>query len=66
VTTEFSDMDSDWGASFVAGVKDFAESIIEGRQASLTGEEGKAVFQFCRAVEISAKEKREVMLDEVT
>jgi predicted dehydrogenase len=65
VTTEFSDMDSDWGVSFVAGVRDFADAILRGRQAPLTGEEGKAVLQFCRAVQRSARESREVRPEEI-
>ncbi len=65
VTTEYSDMDTDWVASFLAGTHDFATAIREERQPSMTGEEGKKVFQFCRAVELSAKEKREVILDDV-
>lgn len=64
VTTEFSDMDADWGASFVAGVRDFVEGILEQRTLSLTAEQGKRVFHFCRAVELSAAEGREVRLDD--
>jgi len=66
VTTEFSNMETDWGASFVSGVRDFMNAVIEGRQADLTGEEGKRVHQFCRAIQRSAKEGREVTLDEIT
>lgn len=64
-TTEFSDIDSDWGTSFVVGVHDFVEAIIEKRQSMLTGEEGKAVLQFCRAIQLSAKEGREVEPTEI-
>lgn len=66
ITTEYSDMDTDWGTSFTIGVGDFVESILEGRQAPLTGEEGKVVLQFCKAIELSAKEGREIKLDDVT
>ena len=66
VTTEFSDMDSDWSASFVNGVHDFVDAVLDGRQAHLTGEEGKRVLQFCRAIQLSAKEGREVRLEEIT
>lgn len=65
VTTEFSNLDSDWGTSFVNGVRDFVNAVIEGKQADLTGEEGKRVHQFCRAIQRSAKEAREVRLDEI-
>jgi predicted dehydrogenase len=67
VTTEFSfsDTDSDWASSFVAGVRDFTDAIIQSRQAPLTGEEGKEVIQFCGAAELSAKEGREVRPEEI-
>jgi predicted dehydrogenase len=65
LTTEFSDMDSDWAASFIAGVHDFADAILQGRQTPLTGEEGKVVLQFCRAIQLSAKEGREVRPEEI-
>jgi predicted dehydrogenase len=65
VTTEFSDMDSDRAASFIAGVHDFTDAILRDRQPPLTGEEGKVVLQFCRALQLSAKEGREVHLEEM-
>ena len=65
VTTEFSDVDSDWAVSFVNGVHDFVDAIIEGRQSPLTGEEGKRVLQFCRAIQLSAKEGREVRPEDI-
>jgi predicted dehydrogenase len=65
VTTEFSDMETDWGASFVAGLHDFTDGIIRGRQPALTGEEGKVVLQICRAAQLSAKEGREVRPEEI-
>ncbi|MFB3926196.1 MAG: Gfo/Idh/MocA family protein [Syntrophales bacterium] len=66
VTTAFSNVDSDWAASFRNGVHDFIDSVIEGKQAHLTGEEGRRVHQFCRAIQRSARESREVKLDEIT
>ena len=66
VSTEFSNVDSDWAASFVGGVCDFVSAVIEGRQAHLTGEEGKRVHQFCRAIQKSAREGREIKPDEIT
>jgi predicted dehydrogenase len=65
IMTEFSDMESDWAASFIAGVHDFADAMIRGRQPALTGEEGKVVLQFCHAVQLSAKEGREVRPEEI-
>jgi predicted dehydrogenase len=66
VTTEFSDMETDWGASFVAGMHDFADAVIRGRQPALTGEEGRLTLQVCRAVQLSAQEGREVRPIEIT
>jgi predicted dehydrogenase len=65
VVTEFSDMESDWAASFIAGMHDFADALVQGRQPGLTGEEGKKVLQFCQAVELSAKEGRTVCPEEI-
>ncbi|MBI86231.1 MAG: hypothetical protein CMJ81_23795 [Planctomycetaceae bacterium] len=65
VTTEFSDMESSMGASFEIGINDFFDGILSGRQPQLTAEEGKAVFQFCRAIQLSAKEGREVRPEEI-
>jgi len=65
VTTEFSDMETDWGASFVAGVHDFTDAIVRGRQPAMTAEEGREVIRFCRAVQVSAKEGREVRPAEI-
>ena len=66
VTTEYSDLDTDWAASFVRGNHDWVDSLLEGRQASLSGEEGKVVLQFARAAQLSAREHREVRLEEIS
>jgi predicted dehydrogenase len=65
ITTEYSNIDSDWAASFRNGVHDFVDSIVAGKQAHLTGEEGRRVHQFCRAIQRSAREKKEINLDEI-
>ena len=64
VTTSFSDLETDWGVSFDAGCGEFVDSIAEGRQPRLTAEDGKKIVRMCRAIELSAREKREVTLDE--
>ena len=64
VTTNYSDMETDWSTSFVAGCNEFADCIVEGRQAKLTAEDGKKVVQMCRGIELSARESREVVLDD--
>ena len=65
VTTEFSNMPADWAASFVAGINDFIDGILEGRKVRQSGEEGKLVLQICRAIQLSAKEGREVRPEEI-
>jgi predicted dehydrogenase len=65
ITTEFSNLDTDWATSFVKGAEDFVDAILEGRLSHLTGEEGKAVLQFARAAQLSAKEGREVRPEEI-
>lgn len=64
VTSSYN-IDADWSLSFIAGINDFFDAIKEGRQAPLTGEQGRVVLQFCQAIERSAKEGREVNLDEI-
>ena len=65
ITTEFSDIDADWGTSFVDGINEWVAGTADGRELHLTGEEGKKVVQLCRAVELSAAEGREVRPDEI-
>ena len=65
VTPEFSNLDTDFASSFVSGTRDWIEALQEGRQASQSGAQGRRVTQFCRAAQLSAKEHREVFLDEI-
>ena len=64
VTTNYSDVDTDWSTSFIAGCNEFVDYILAGRQAKLTTEDDKKVIQMCRGIELSAREGREVMLDD--
>ena len=61
-----ADLDLDFASSFINGTRDWVESLEEGRQASQSGEEGRRIIQFCRAAQLSAREGREVVLDEIT
>jgi predicted dehydrogenase len=63
--TVLGDVETDWGVSFANGGRDFIESIINDRQAPITGEEGREVLRFIFAVLKAAKEGREVKLSEV-
>ena len=62
-TTSYSDMETDWSSSFVAGCNEFADCIVAGTQPRLTAEEGKLIVRMCRGIELSARERREVLLD---
>jgi predicted dehydrogenase len=64
-TTEYSNLDMDFAASFIHGTRDWVDALEEGRQASQSGEEGRRIIQFCRAAQLSAREGREVLLDEI-
>ena len=62
-TTSYSDMETDWSSSFVAGCNEFADCIVADCQPRLTAEEGKLIVRMCRGIELSARERREVVLD---
>jgi predicted dehydrogenase len=66
VTTEYSNLDTDFASSFINGTYDWIDSLIDGRQASVSGEDGRRITQFSRAAQLSAREHREVLLDEIT
>jgi predicted dehydrogenase len=61
----FDDMRDDWGDSFHDCGRDFIDSIIEDREPTLSGEDGKALMQFWKAIYHSYEEGREVMPDEM-
>ena len=63
VTTNYSDMATDWSESFNAGCSEFVDAVLAGTQPKLTAEDGKKVIQMCRGIELSARECREVILD---
>jgi len=65
VMTSFSNIDWDWATSFINGAHDFADAIIEGRQSEITGPDAKEVLRFSLAIQLSGKEHREVLLDEI-
>jgi len=64
--TEYHDLETDWASSFVRGVHDFIDAIREDRECSLSGEEAREILRFSLAAHLSAREHREVYLDEVT
>lgn len=63
--THFTDLESDWAFSFAEGVRDFVNAVMEGRECQLNGAEAREVLRFALAAQLSAKEAREVRLEEV-
>ena len=49
-TTEFTDIDSDWGAGFVRSSQHFVDSLIHGTPAAMTAAEATDVLRLCFAV----------------
>ena len=64
--TGFDNISSDYKSSFADAGHDFAQAILEGRTAEMSDEEGREVLRFSLAVIRSGRERREVMLDEIT
>jgi hypothetical protein len=49
-TTEFKDIDADWGAGFVRSSQHFVDSLIAGTPADMSAESATKVLQLCFAV----------------
>lgn len=72
--TEYStsDIDADWGNSFKRGVVEFVEAASNGGSGLgnatpiLDAKTAREVYKHARAAQISARENRQVTLDEVT
>ena len=64
--TGFTNIASNYAASFADAGHDFAGAILEGREADMTGEEAREVLRFSLAVIRSGRERREVMMDEIS
>ena len=55
-----------WSKSFVASTRDFIGAVLHGTKPRLTGEEGKKIKRYTIAAHLSAQERRDVSVDEVT
>jgi hypothetical protein len=64
--TELSLRERNWSTSFVASTGNLIDAIIHDREPSHTGEQGKEIKRYMIAAYLSALEKRNVNLDEVT
>ena len=55
-----------WSTSFVASTRHFIEVMKDGGEPIYTGEEGREVTRYAMAAYRSAREQRDVYLDEIT
>jgi predicted dehydrogenase len=49
-TTEFTDIDADWGAGFVRSSQHFIDALVNGTPADMSPESAIKVLQLCFAV----------------
>lgn len=49
-TTEFTDLDADWGAGFIRSSQHFVDSLVNGTPADMSPESAVKVLQLCFAV----------------
>jgi predicted dehydrogenase len=64
-TRAFHALETDWASSFVRAGQDFVAAVREGRECTLSGSEAREVLQFSLAAHHSAREGREVHLEEI-
>lgn len=62
----FDDLETDWQASFTAGIREFPRAILENRQPLLSGQRALDVMKFAFALIVAAHTGQEVRPDEVT
>ncbi len=64
-TKTIDDVETDWAASFVGGVRSFVRAIREGGEPELSAADAREVLRFSVAAHRSASEGRPVALSEV-
>jgi len=64
-TTEYHDVESDWGASFRIGGRDWHDHLLDGAACEMTPAEGLEVMRFTEAAHSAAAQNRPVRLDEI-
>jgi len=65
MTISFDNLKDDWSYSFINATKDFIEAIRDDRDPILNGEGGREVLKFSLAAIQSAKEEKQVYLDDM-
>lgn len=69
VTTYMSDLtpsERNWSTSFTASTKHFLRVLQDGGDPVYNGEEGREITRYAMAAFVSAQERRDVKLDEIT
>jgi len=61
----FPRVKSDWADGFIASAEDFFDAVGNGKEPLLSGEDGREVLRFAFAVQKSARQRREVYLEEL-
>ncbi len=51
----FDDLETDWQASFTAGIRDFALALRDGRDTLVSGERARDIMKFAYALIVAAK-----------
>lgn len=62
----FEDIETDWQASFTAGIRDFPIALKEGRDTLISAQRALDILKFAYALIIAAKKGTEVKPDDVT
>ena len=65
VVRAFHRVEAGWDASFRDATLDFVDALIEGRSPQLTAAEARATLAFAIAAQVSAAERREVVVAEL-
>jgi predicted dehydrogenase len=65
-TRAWHDLPADWAESFRRGVHDFVDALRQGRQPAQSAADAAETLRFAIAAHVSAREGREVRLDEVS
>ena len=69
VTTYLEELlpeERNWSTSFIGSTKQFIDALKEGGEPIYTGEEGKEIQRYVIAAYVSAQEKRDIYLTEIT
>jgi predicted dehydrogenase len=54
-TTEFTNLDADWGAGFMRSSQHFVDALVNGTPAAMTSAEATDVLRLCFAVYSAAE-----------